>query len=185
MKLSNYLMLIFFFQICDYNLRILNINASFPGSCHDAYIWRNSVVQEELRACHQAGDHNSWLLGDSGYPQQPWLMTPILNAQQGSPQERYNSRHASARNCVERCIGVLKARFRCILGERKLRYSPDKVGNVAIACAVLHNLCVAGHLEMPEPQQGNPEQLLPVDFHNNDIHLLNDNTRNRLIQQYF
>ncbi|VEN46119.1 unnamed protein product, partial [Callosobruchus maculatus] len=65
--------------IADYNLRILNINARYPGSCHDAYIWRNSIIQEELSSCYLAGDHNSWLLGDSGYPQQPWLMRPILN----------------------------------------------------------------------------------------------------------
>lgn len=171
----------FFFKICDYNLHILNVNAIYPGSCHDAYIWRNSIIHEELQECYERGDNNSWLLGDSGYPQQPWLMTPILNPPQGSPQERYNTRHASARNCVERCIGVLKSRFRCILGERKLRYSPDKVGNIVVACAVLHNLCVMGNVELPDPEdQG---EVVPVIAADNNY--VNDNTRNLLIQRYF
>ncbi|KAG8235441.1 hypothetical protein J437_LFUL015789 [Ladona fulva] len=43
---------------------------------------------------------------DSGYPLQPWLMTPISNLPPDSPEERYNSHHCRARNCVERCIGV-------------------------------------------------------------------------------
>ncbi|KAK9693275.1 hypothetical protein QE152_g34312 [Popillia japonica] len=43
---------------------------------------------------------------------------------------------ASARNCVERCIGVLNSRFRCILDERTLRYCPEKAGQISIACAM-------------------------------------------------
>lgn len=74
------------FQICDYNLKILNINARHAGATHDAYIWRLSRVQTELEWHYNNGDHNSFL-GDSGYPQQPWLMTPILNPPPTSPQE--------------------------------------------------------------------------------------------------
>ncbi|CAG9128700.1 unnamed protein product [Plutella xylostella] len=35
--------------------------------------------------------------GDSGYPQRPWLMTPITNAVEGSPEAKYNSIHGKAR----------------------------------------------------------------------------------------
>lgn len=34
--------------ICNYDLKILNINSRFPGSNHDSYIWRNSNICEEL-----------------------------------------------------------------------------------------------------------------------------------------
>nr|CAI5841103.1 unnamed protein product [Callosobruchus analis] len=83
----------------------------------------------------------SWLLGDSGYPQEPWLMTPILNPVARSPESHYTEAHIQARNCVERCIGVFKGRFLCL--SKILRYSPQKVGNITNACAILHNLCVA------------------------------------------
>lgn len=51
----------------------------------------------------------------------------------------YNKRLQKVRNVIERCIGVLKMRFRCILGERKLRYHPTKASQIVMACATLHN----------------------------------------------
>ncbi|GLV33230.1 hypothetical protein CBL_08398 [Carabus blaptoides fortunei] len=39
------------------------------GATNDVFIWRNSIVHEELARCYDEGDHNSWLIGDSGYPQ--------------------------------------------------------------------------------------------------------------------
>lgn len=109
-------------------------------------------------------------------------MTPVLNAQVGSPEERYNFRQASARNCVERCNGVLKTRFRCLLGERKLRYLPQKVGTIIIACAVLHNLCIAVNLEI----QVNENIEVNDNYH---VPQLNNNqgndARNLLIARYF
>jgi hypothetical protein len=54
-----------------------------------------------------------WLLGDSAYPLRPWMMTPFL--QPSTPtEERYNRYHAKARNTIERCFGLWKARFRCL-----------------------------------------------------------------------
>ncbi|KAJ8937205.1 hypothetical protein NQ318_005971 [Aromia moschata] len=63
----------------------------------------------------------------AGYPQEPWLMTPVINAAEGSPEERYNTAHISTLNVMERCNSVLKNRFRCIMGERTLRYEPELV----------------------------------------------------------
>lgn len=55
-----------------------------------------------------------YLIGDSGYALRKNLMTPILNAEEGSPEGYYYSKHVSARNVVERTIGLLKARFRLV-----------------------------------------------------------------------
>lgn len=52
----------------------------YPGSCNDSFTWSNTIIQDELKQCYAPGDHHSWLLEDSGYPQQPWLMSPILNS---------------------------------------------------------------------------------------------------------
>lgn len=91
--------------ICDADLVILSLNANFGGATHDSFIWRNSAAKNFLEENYQNGDHNTWLLGDSGYPQQPWLMTPIRNAPRNSPESRYNGALVSARCTVERCIG--------------------------------------------------------------------------------
>ena len=36
--------------VCDRNLKIFNLDAGFPGSCHDAYILRNSHVWERFES---------------------------------------------------------------------------------------------------------------------------------------
>lgn len=93
--------------ICDANLEIINVNANFGGATHDAFIWRNSNIKQYLQNCYEQGEQNTWLLGDSGYPQEPWLMTPLVNAIANSPEGRYTMALLRARNCVERCIGKI------------------------------------------------------------------------------
>ncbi|KAJ8968733.1 hypothetical protein NQ314_002147, partial [Rhamnusium bicolor] len=126
--------------ICDAQLNILNINARFPGSAHDAAIWQTSTVLGHLRETYVNGQH-SYLLGDSGYPLQPWLLTPILRPQ-NAQERRYNEAHMSVRNVVERCIGVLKQRFRSIFKHRVLNYDPYRAAHIIYSCAILHNLCI-------------------------------------------
>lgn len=48
--------------IVDHNYRILNVNAKFPGSAHDAHIWKMSMIRNHLMNVHR-NDHE-WLLGD-------------------------------------------------------------------------------------------------------------------------
>ncbi|KAG5861859.1 hypothetical protein JTB14_029851 [Gonioctena quinquepunctata] len=61
---------------------------------------------------------NSWLIGDSGYHLQAFLMTPINDIEPHAVAVRYNQAHASARNGVERTIGLCKMRFRRLLKRR-------------------------------------------------------------------
>lgn len=163
--------------MCDSRLRILAINARHPGSRHDQFIWRNSAVRRELLRRYQAGEpRNEWLLGklfcfiliesllvqgrieltprchvagDSGYTEEPWLLLPLNNQPEGTPGHRYTQAHCSTRNCVERCIGVLKGRWRCLRKDRVLHYSPQQAGLIINACAVLHNIAL--HRQEPLP----------------------------------
>lgn len=61
---------------------------------------------------------------------------------------RFNKKLCSIRQIVERCIGLLKVRFRCIMGERKLRYRPTKVGKITYACATLHNFLISNRFNI-------------------------------------
>ncbi|KAG8235973.1 hypothetical protein J437_LFUL017909 [Ladona fulva] len=87
---------------------------------------------------------NVMIVRNSGYPHQPWLQTPILNALDGSPEVRYTLFHVRARSTVEQCIGLLKGRFRCLLKDHVLEYAPLKCGRIVHACIVLHNMCLSG-----------------------------------------
>ncbi|KAK6293355.1 hypothetical protein J4Q44_G00356810 [Coregonus suidteri] len=89
---------------------------------------------------------NCHLLGDSGYPCKPWLLTPYLQPRQG-PQLNYNRAHKTTRAVVERGIGQLKRRFHVLHGEVRLR--PEKVSKLIIACAILHNICKVRQIAEP------------------------------------
>ncbi|XP_050339006.1 putative nuclease HARBI1 [Bactrocera neohumeralis] len=112
--------------VCDHRLRFTFINAKFPGATYDSGIWATSDLREDLIRQHtntsEQQRRESWLLGDQGYPLEPWLLTPV-----GTPnthkEQKYNKLHGSARNCIERAFGVLKSRFRCLLKHRVLHYS--------------------------------------------------------------
>ena len=73
--------------VFDANYRILDILTKWPGSVHDARILNGSGVT----ALFEWGrvPPGSHLLGDSGYPSKPWLLTPYLRPLSG-PQSRYN-----------------------------------------------------------------------------------------------
>lgn len=72
-------------------------------------------------------------------------MVPIPQpANDGEVQ--FNLHHKEARKCVERCNGVLKERFRCLLKDRALHYSPRRAGKIIYACCILHNICIANNI---------------------------------------
>lgn len=54
----------------------------------------------------------------------------------------FNRHIRGVRQIVERVIGILKIRFRCILSERSLRYMPTKASRIIYSCAILHNYLI-------------------------------------------
>lgn len=155
--------------VCDADYIILSATARFGGTAHDAYVWRCSKVKEVLQDRYSAGERNFWLLGDSGYPLQPWLMTPIENPT-SEAEERYNVAHKKTRSHVERCIGVLKSRFRCLSAERTLCYSPEKAGLIINACIVLHNFLMRAKVPITNEEIVEEESNGIQDVSENELH---------------
>ncbi|KAJ1210234.1 hypothetical protein NDU88_005602 [Pleurodeles waltl] len=111
-------------MVCLADQYISHVNAKYPGSVHDAYILRNSSIRYVMG---QLQRHRVWLIGDSGYPNLSWLLTPVRNPRTRA-EERYNEAHRQTRRIIERTFGLLKARFRYLhLTGGSLYYSPKKV----------------------------------------------------------
>ncbi|XP_012215802.2 putative nuclease HARBI1 [Linepithema humile] len=127
-------------MICDPNLKILNVNARYPGARHDAYIWNASAARRVMERAYNRGERQTYLIGDSGYPLEPWLLTPLPREPEGTPRFAYNEALCSARNCIERLFGVLKSTWRCLSRHRVLQYEPGFAGRIINVCAVLHNM---------------------------------------------
>lgn len=172
--------------ISDYDLNILSANARFGGSTHDAYIWENSKCKEYLESQYNANANSNWLIGDSGYPLQPWLMTPFRNPESVG-QENYNKVHIQARNCVERLNGVLKKVFTCLSHERGILVSPLYSGVIINACLTLHNFRLIHKQTIPDVNGSNisimHEEAIDEDIPN----VLNQGRRVResIVRNYF
>ncbi|CAI0626206.1 unnamed protein product, partial [Linum tenue] len=94
------------------------------------------------------GRKGKYYLVDSGFQNIPGFLAPFRGAtrhfqemrRRGGPRGRkelFNFRHSSLRNVIERCFGVLKARFPILKFMRS--YSLRKQTSIVIACCALHN----------------------------------------------
>lgn len=150
-------------MVCDAQLRIRNIVARWPGSVHDSTIFYDSPLCAQL----ERGDFgNMVILGDSGYPCQPYLLTPLLNPMT-SAEEEYNKAQISSRNPVERLFGVLKRRFLCL--QNRMGLNIRNIPPVIVACAVLHNIAISQQDLVQEDVLSNVEEeqeVMPEPGHN-------------------
>ncbi|KAK4322217.1 hypothetical protein Pmani_007015 [Petrolisthes manimaculis] len=149
--------------VCDDNLRFLDVIAGWPGSVHDARVFRNSPLYELLEAGNVNDDHH--LLGDSAYALTQYIMVPFRdNGHLTEEQVNYNTRHSSARMAIERSFGLLKSKFRRLhyLDMRLL----DKIPLLIMACCVLHNfILVKERIEVPvqDMEIDDPDDLIPLE----------------------
>ncbi|XP_062618375.1 putative nuclease HARBI1 [Saccostrea cucullata] len=124
--------------VADARMRFLHINASFPGSTHDAFVLTNSGLPRRIQSLPEGG----WLLGDSGYPLKNWILTPFPSPS-NQQEEKFNEAHGRTRIVVERAFGVLKSRFRCLHKTGgSLPFSPLKCSRVIETCFRLHNVAI-------------------------------------------
>ncbi|XP_053344401.1 putative nuclease HARBI1 [Clarias gariepinus] len=96
--------------ICNHQGMFTDIVAKWPGSTHDSFVWANSAI---CQVAEEGGFGDSWLLGDSGYPLRPYLITPVQHPATNA-EEMFNQAHVRTRSTVERTIGLWKQRYRCI-----------------------------------------------------------------------
>ena len=79
-------------------------------------------------------------MGDSAFPLQPWLLKPFTHAVKTTSQRYFDYRLSRARMVTEGAFGHLKGRWRVLL--RKNESSPEEIKVSALACMVLHNICI-------------------------------------------
>lgn len=138
--------------VVDSNLRFLDFYVGEPGSVHDTRVLHKSKLWDQARGGHifqspvvmaDGVAFTPFILGDAGYPLLPWLMTPFLTTQALSAAQRnYNHWHSSTRMVVERAFGMLKNRWRLLLGKAQIR-DPVRMCKIVAACIALHNFCLS------------------------------------------
>ncbi|KAH7977806.1 hypothetical protein HPB49_003681 [Dermacentor silvarum] len=130
--------------ICDADMMILTVYPMRPGSDHDSFVWRTRWLRRRFQA-GRISKPGVYLIGDSGYPLDPWLLTPVPgHSPMQTAEGEYNTAHATLRSVVKRCNGLLMSRFCCLQRYRTLLYEPERAANIVAVCAVLHTQPSAG-----------------------------------------
>ncbi|XP_018377389.1 PREDICTED: putative nuclease HARBI1 [Trachymyrmex cornetzi] len=175
-----------FKDVSDYNGIILAVAANHGGRTHDARVYNSSRLSRHMLNQYENGRRNVWLLGDSGYPLLPYLMTPKLNRPPGSPGASYTDAHAVARSSIKRTIGVRKGRWRCLRKERGLHYSPEFAALIVNATCVLHN--IAKHYNVPDVEIYREDEQENIEAEDNmraDMRARGNIVRETIIERYF
>ncbi|XP_066596923.1 putative nuclease HARBI1 [Prorops nasuta] len=139
------------------NLEIMDIVARWPGSTHDSTIFANSRLKQRF---DNFECDNGVILGDRGYPNQRYLITPLANPT--TPAEvLFNEAHIRTRCMVERCFGSWGRMFPVSSGKYGTRFqTPERTINVILASAILYNITRRDKRKIPqglEPYLNIPE----------------------------
>lgn len=51
-------------MICDPDLKILNVNARYPGARNDYFVWCNSAACRAMERAYDRGERGTWLIGE-------------------------------------------------------------------------------------------------------------------------
>ena len=128
-------------------------------------------------------------LGDSGYPLETSLMTPVAGQPANAAEARYNGSLKKTRVVVEQTIGIWKARFKCVdMKGGTLCCAPVKCGKIAAATLLLHNYCRKRNIPLLEEIVHDPgdHDPVPVGGEGRDaIIIAGQAKRRQIITQYF
>eukprot|EP00794_Sanderia_malayensis_P002679 gene2679-3098_t len=106
------------------------------------------------------------LVGDAAYPINDWLIKPFTHSQNmANTEQLFNLSLSQARVSIERAFGILKGRWRLLLG--KICLEPSYVADIVMACCVLHNICQERNEpaeEVTDPYSDNANENIPGSF---------------------
>ncbi|XP_019158456.1 PREDICTED: uncharacterized protein LOC109155190 [Ipomoea nil] len=129
---------------CTPDMQFIYVLPGWEGSAADGRIFRDAISRMNgLKV-----PLGNYYLCDAGYTNGNRYLAPYrgqryhLNEwrqgyQPTTAKEYFNVKHSQARNCIERCFGILKARW-AILRD-KLFYPVKTQCRIISACCILHN----------------------------------------------
>lgn len=135
--------------LVDAKCRFVWASAGFPGNSHDSVILQSTTVWQKITKgqtippiAKQIGKTNvsPLIVGDSAFPFSTYLMKPYSRGILSEQQKYFNYRLSRSRMVAESAFGQLKSRWRILY--RKCECSKDTVKVFALACVVLHNICI-------------------------------------------
>ncbi|CAA7060346.1 unnamed protein product [Microthlaspi erraticum] len=137
--------------VVDPEMRFLDVIAGWPGSLSDDVVLKNSgffkLVEKGKRLngekfqLSERTELREYIIGDSGFPLLPWLLTPYQGKPLSLPQTEFNKRHSETRKPAQIALARLKDRWRIING---VMWMPDRnrLPRIIFVCCLLHNILI-------------------------------------------
>ncbi|CAI9105308.1 OLC1v1004205C1 [Oldenlandia corymbosa var. corymbosa] len=137
--------------IVDPNMRFLEILTGLPGMLTDTIMLQNSkffhscqngqrLNGEKLKLSERA-EMQEYIIGDTGFPLLPWLMTPYQGKDLPEAKAEFNKRLMATRVVSQRAFARLKHVWKMIDG---VMWRPDKhrLPRFIYVCCILHNIII-------------------------------------------
>ncbi|KAK9055392.1 hypothetical protein SSX86_026475 [Deinandra increscens subsp. villosa] len=137
--------------IVDPDMRFRDIVTGYPGKMDDASVLQKSNFFD----LSEKGDRlngkklklpggtemQEYIVGDSGFPLLPWLITPYQGRDLPETKTEFNKRHFATKLVAQRALARLKDVWRMISG---VMWRPDKtrLPRVILVCCILHNIMI-------------------------------------------
>ena len=142
--------------VADQSLHIWHMFSGLPGSKNDLNVLDRSPFIHDMLV-GEAGDmtfevngqeyNQYYLLVDGIYP--PWsCFVQSIHQPDDEKMIHFASRQEACRKDVERCFGVLQARFSIIRNPCQ-QWSLDTIVDIMFACCILHNMIMEDEHDVP------------------------------------
>lgn len=129
--------------IVDTDHMFRDIHCGEPGSSTNARVLEKShLYSEATQFSSEMFPNNTFLIGNSAFPNKKWLVTPFPDdGFLGDQQETFNELLAATSNVVHQAFGLLKIRFQRV-GNLKEQRQANFAINIIVSACVLHNVCI-------------------------------------------
>ncbi|CAL5334242.1 unnamed protein product [Camellia sinensis] len=137
--------------IVDPDMRFRDIVTGWPGKMNDFDVLQSSTFfklcekGERLKGytmkLSDRTELNEYIVGDSGFPLLPWLVTPYQGKELSESEFEFNKRHFATRIVAQRALARLRETWKIIQG---VMWRPDKhrLPRIILACCILHNIVI-------------------------------------------
>ncbi|WOL04798.1 nuclease HARBI1 [Canna indica] len=149
--------------IVDPEMRLRDIVTGWPGSMNELPVLcssgffnmceKGTRLNGEKVELAEGLEVREYIIGNSGFPLLPWLLTPYQEKDLLDGETEFNKRLSATRVVAQKALARLKDTWKIIQGEM---WRPDKhrLPRIILVCCLLHNIVIELEDEVVRDEMG-------------------------------